>query len=681
MKGAISRHPRTGMAAVFILTALAAYSNSFHVPFMRDDIASIERNPSITRLGDWRQVLNPPGQGNTVYARPVLNVSFAVNRAIHGLYLPAWHASNLAIHILNALLLFGLVQRLHARGSTVPATGFPWPAFFIAWLWLLHPLQTESVTYLVQRAESLAGTFYLLTLYALVRTADPAAAAPHRWAFAAVAAAALGMATKEILITAPLLALILDRTFFSPSWRTLWRARGRLHLALLATMSVQGFLLAHFGRMAHDAALTAGRSTPLEYLWTQAGVITHYLRLAVWPRGLCFDLFDWPIAPSLTAVWPQVAGIAALALATLALLWKHARLAFPGVCFFLLLAPTSSIMPIEDVAVEHRMYLPLAAVLTVLVLGVHRLAAPRGARLRCATGILGGVLALGLGLLAWQRNHDYRSDLSIAEDTLAKRPASARAAYDMAIALLSRDRPAEALPYFETAIAGKADYAMAVFGRGEARRRLGRFAEALADFDRAYALNPLYFFIPNNMGMLRLDQGDMDGAIADFSVVIAKAPGYGPAWYNRGRAHLQAGDTAAALRDFSAALDRAETGPEAWVARGNLLAALGRFNEAEADFNQAIDRGGQGPEIFYNRANVRARREDWAGALHDFNAAITLNPAFGEALNNRASVNYLVGRTREAAADLAACRRHGFIPNPELERLIAEALADDANAY
>jgi hypothetical protein len=151
--------------AVIAGSVALAYGGTSTVPFLYDDLSSIVNNGSIRQLAT---ALLPP-LGATVSGRPVLNASFAINYAWGGVDPSGYHELNLAIHGAAALALFGVARRtLLTLGSSSPSI----PAFLIAILWALHPLQTEAVTYVVQRAESLMALFYLLTLYAYIRSAQ-----------------------------------------------------------------------------------------------------------------------------------------------------------------------------------------------------------------------------------------------------------------------------------------------------------------------------------------------------------------------------------------------------------------------------------------------------------------------------------------------------------------------------
>ena len=199
---------------------------------MLDDLNAIAGNPSLTWHGSIADVLLPPPAIYTS-GRPLLNLSFALNQALGGTDVAGYHLVNLAIHALAVLALFGVVRRTLANpASRRPAAddaafGL---AFAAAALWAVHPLLTNSVTYLSQRAESLMGLCYLLTLYGFVRytEAGPVAA---RWAGLSALACAGGMATKEGMVTAPVIVLLLDRQFYAGSLRAAIRARPRGELA------------------------------------------------------------------------------------------------------------------------------------------------------------------------------------------------------------------------------------------------------------------------------------------------------------------------------------------------------------------------------------------------------------------------------------------------------------------
>jgi hypothetical protein len=278
-----------------------------------------------------------------------------------------YHLSNLTIHILAALVLFGVVrqtlvsERLREQFGRA-ATGL---SLTVALIWTVHPLQTESVTYIIQRTESLMGLFLLLTLYCAIRSFD--SPRPRRWQVAAVLACALGMGSKEVMIGAPILVLLYDWIFVGSSFREIWRRRWALYAGLAATWVLLALLVAT--GQARQAVISASFAQlgSSAYAKTQCGVILYYLRLSLWPHPLVVDYNDWPIAKTAMDFVPWAVVLGAMLCATLVALWRRSWLGFPGAWFLIILAPSSSLIPIiSEPAAERRMYLPLAAVVVLI---------------------------------------------------------------------------------------------------------------------------------------------------------------------------------------------------------------------------------------------------------------------------------------------------------------------------
>ena len=449
---------------LFIIAAgVLAYANSFSGGFVFDDGHIIVEGTRIRQL--W------PGWKNLVsHNRWLVNLSFAINYAISGLDHADYHTTNLAIHILAGLLLYGIVRRTLAvpllakryDGSS------HWLALAVAAIWVVHPLQTQSVTYIVQRSESLTGLFYLLVLYCVVRSATSRRKWP--WYVCAVVSSVLGAGCKETIVTVPLLVIAYDRIFLATSFRNMLRKRWPLYAGLFGTWGLLVLIIVTTGKVS---VVTAGfgyaQTTPLQYLLTQSEVIAHYLRLAVAPYPLCFD-YRWPTASSILDVLPQGLLTVTMGGATLVALFKSPPLAFVGIWFFIMLAPTSSIMPIADNAAEHRMYLPLAAVIALLVLSAYELLTRTSQRLARTKIILISLLLAVLTTFTCMtllRNADYNSRESIWRDTVQKQKDNPRAHLNFGSSLANLDRLDEAKKHIEHAVRLAPRYA-------DARHRLGK---------------------------------------------------------------------------------------------------------------------------------------------------------------------------------------------------------------
>jgi tetratricopeptide (TPR) repeat protein len=517
---------------LIVLVALAAYFNTFSVPFLNDDEGSITENATIRHLWPIGDALSPPhADGVTVGGRPMLNLSLAVNYAISGPAVWSYHALNLIIHIFAGLVLFGIVRRTLLRPVLRERFGqMALPlALASALLWTVHPLQTESVTYIVQRAESLMGLFYLLTLYCFVRAVE--SRKPVVWLTLSMVACLLGMASKEVMVSAPLMVWLYDRTFVAGTFRKAWRQHGRYYFGLAATWLVLGWLVIGTGGRGG----TAGFGTEVTwwaYALTQFGAITHYLWLTVWPQNLIFTYGTELAKPGIEIV-PYVLLVVLLAAGTLTALRRAPGIGFLGAWFFLVLAPSSSVVPVAtETMAEHRMYLALAPVVVLAVLGVYRLIGK-------GSVVVSLALALVLAWLTFHRNETYRSALAIWSDTVVKCPNNPQAHNNLGIALADQGRTGEAIAQYQTAIAIKPDYAEAYNNLGNSLLQNGRVNEAVIQFQNAIKTEPNNADIHNNFGKALLQNGRVDEAVIQFQNALAIQPNHAKAENNLGSALIQ----------------------------------------------------------------------------------------------------------------------------------------------
>ena len=306
--------PHLGLAVLLVAGAgIAAYHNTFSVPFLFDDYDAVVANPSIRHLGSWA-IFQPPAGGTGVSGRPLVNASLALNFALGGLDVRGYHVLNLACHILAALTLLGVVRRTLTGLCPAWTAGRALAgALAVAVIWEVHPLQTESVTCIVQRNEVMMGLFYLLTLYLFIRYTEQDRL---RWALLSVAACLAGMATKEVMVTAPFLVLLYDCTFVAGTPMEAWRRRRKYYLGLAATWLLLALLVLRQGGARGAAAGFGLGVSPSTYALTQCRAITHYLGLAFWPHPLVLD-YGTPLVRGAGEVLPQALLLVLLAGATL----------------------------------------------------------------------------------------------------------------------------------------------------------------------------------------------------------------------------------------------------------------------------------------------------------------------------------------------------------------------------
>jgi tetratricopeptide (TPR) repeat protein len=460
-------------------------------------------------------------------------------------------------------------------------------------------LATQAVTYVIQRAESLMALFYLLTLYCVIRS--DASERRVAWGLAAITCCAIGMHTKEVMVTAPLVVLLYDRTFLAGSFAAALRSRGALYAGLAATWLLLLLLLLLFDSsgMSEGVAWSGFGLSELsaaEYARSQPGVILHYLRLCLWPHPLVFD-YGWPVADALGAILWSTALLTALGLATLWALWRVPPLGFLGACFFLVLAPTSSVMPIIDLAFEHRMYLPLAAVVVAGVVAVDaalaRASAPTwvGAALLVAT-------AAPLSAATVLRNQDYRSAEVLWRTVVDRAPDNPRGHMTLSVTL----------------------------------KELDRKEEALASLLRAYEIlerNPLGYDNPKarvKLAVALIAAGRNDAAEAQLRGALEIDPSDVNALINLGQLLQQRGELEASLDHLRAAVQYGPSDATAHLNLANVLLRIGRRDEALHHFREAARLDPYNPKPLAGAA--------WILTTHP--APSTRNPAEAVRLAERA---------------------------------------------
>jgi tetratricopeptide (TPR) repeat protein len=631
--------------------AIAAYSRTFSVPLLFDDITAIANNRSIRH---WATAFWPPVD-TTASGRPVLNLSLAINYAISGTAVWSYHVANLAIHILAALTLFGIVRRTLSTRAGPRAASI---AFCAALIWVLHPLQTESVTYVVQRAESLMGLFYLLTVYCFIRGSETESRVRNLWFTLCVGACLLGMATKEVMVSAPLIVLLYDRTFVSGSFREAWRRRWMVFSGLGATWLILVFLVHSTHGRSGTAGFESGVS-PWRYWVNQFPVVMHYLKLSIWPRPLVFDYGTewtgnlWVILPSAVIVIGVIAATG-WALVRPNLSWKS--VGFAGAWFFAVLAPTSLVPINRQTAAEHRMYLALIPVVVLAIVGIHR---------KLGRGALPLCLALAAGLfgMTFQRNEDYRSALVLWTDTVAKRPENAFAHDYLGSELeIVPGRTEDAIKQFEEALLLKPDYAVSHNNLGTVLQKLpGRLYDAIAQYEEALRIKSDFAETHNNLGTaLETVPGRLNEAIAQYKEALRLKPDYPKAHNNLGAALEKVpGQTDEAIAQFEEALREEPGFAETHNDLGIALGSEDKIPQAITQYEEALRINPDLAEAHSNLGEVLSRMP---GRLNEgiaqLEEALRLNPGLVEAhVNLGAALERMPGRLEDAFAQFEEALR------------------------
>jgi tetratricopeptide (TPR) repeat protein len=530
-------------SVLLVLTGFA-YSNCFSDVFIGfNALRSIRDNPDIQQLQSlWRamslHLLGPIalGDGGTLVRRPVLSLSFAVNHALTGSSPGGYQALNVVIHAMAGLALFGVVRRAHLLVRHQASSSL---ALSIAAFWLVHPLQTESVTYIPQRAESLMGLFLLLTLYCAVR-AWQSSNATRFWKGAAVTACFLGVATKEVMVVAPVLVWLFDAVFLRGSYvRPLIEDR-RFYICLFSTW----LLLALFIVLTWaDVRIDFHPPRILPYAFSQPRVVLHYLQLVFLPSPLHLYVnttqfwFD-PLRPDWTTVVAPAAVLTVLLAVTVLALYRRHWSGFAGIWFFLTLAPTSTFVATSDVIQEHRMYLALASPLALAIIGGSAFLRATLGRFSPRAELLGKAAVVAILLLASvaltrARNLDYRTEFGpyapadlpnaygvIAHYELALRrdTVAARRVFEQMLSLqLPEVWDNLDQPHFHR---GRIINALGVLAALE-----GRYDDARRHFEDALATRPRWPIGESNLAVVELMAGSPQAARSRLEAAIPEDRG------------------------------------------------------------------------------------------------------------------------------------------------------------
>jgi len=580
---------------VVVIIGFAVFFNSISAPFTFDDDHAIVVNDQIRHISTSLQRTE---QGSPLAGRPLVSLTFAINYALGGLDPRGYRIVNVAIHVINALLLFAIAARtLRGRGVANARS----VAFAIAVIWMVHPLVTEPVDYVSQRTELMMAAFFLATLYlggsASARHQNERGTRPTRLTrptrhtggtrlTASVVCCALGMACKETMVVAPIVVVLYDRTFTFGSFRDAFRERGRYYGALCATWLVLAVLL--WSSPRGDSAGFAGASvSPWDYLLNQSVMIVRYLRLAFWPRGLVLD-YGEPQHVTFAKVAPYFLVVAALLVATIVTLRRRPPIGFLGGWFFLTLAPTSSIMPIStEVGAERRMYLPMMAVVALGVVAVRGFGSSRvrgfgGSRVRRFA--MATVVVL-LSIATYQRNAEYRSGLTLWQTVLERWPPHARAHRNLAAELKLANRRDEEIEHLRAAVTELPEIRNVL---GLELLSLGRHAEA-ADELRTYLRdNPRDADAWANLGIASSALGRNDEALRAFQQSVTIAPGNGLSQRNLALQYLQQNDFPNAVAHARESVRLTPRDPAAHNLLGLALIGEQKFDEAIAQFRASL---------------------------------------------------------------------------------------------
>lgn len=694
---------------IFLIAIIGvlAYSNTFSVPFMFDDKApngQIEDNLMIRDLGNFSRVLKGHDFGSTegyifVPRRFMGYLSFALNYEIHGLSVAGYHIVNIAIHIANALLVYFLVLLTFKTPFMTENRGQETEggkqenliALFSSLLFVSHPIQTESVTYIVQRFASLATMFYLLSLlmYVKGRLLSLPRLSSVCCLLSSVLFALLAMLTKEICFTLPLMVLLYELIFFRHTFkRSLLLSLIAGVIVISSSVLVLGANGKSLGDMLSDLSVKTRLETDIsrwEYLMTQTRVITTYVRLLLLPTDQNLD-YDYPVFHSFfdpqvvlsftflsllfaTGVY-SATGNRLKAKGNLFLRFKvhdSRLLGFGILWFFVTLSVESSIIPLGDVIFEHRMYLPSIGAFIVIA-QVMFIVIERGTPrfFSYASACLLSIVVI-FSIATYKRNMVWQNEMTMWEDIVSKSPQKARALNNLAAINIDHHRPEAALDYLKRALAVDPHYMDAYRNLASAYMNLGAYNEALA------AYRKILEYEPNNAGVLssaataHIKTGNYEAARDAALKALSINPDFPAAYDNLGTAYRKLGKYDDALRAVNQALRIRPNFAQAHNNLGLTYVVVKRFDEAAAAFKRSLELDPSYTAAYSNLGGLYIVQKNYAAAIEILKRAVEVDQNDIDAHVNLAVAYALKGDRNSAMEQYAALNK---ISLPDAERLL-----------
>jgi tetratricopeptide (TPR) repeat protein len=679
----------TGIALFFIFAlGFIVYSNTFDSEFQLDDETSITTNIKIQKLSNIGAIWHfwP--------TRFVTYLTIAVNWYIGKTLVFWYHAVNLMFHLLTTMCVYGLVLML-LRASALARDGLPSQArliaLFAALLFVAHPIQTQGVTYVTQRAVALAAFFYIATIccYAKSRFYESSddGRGRRRWYALALVCAAIAMYTKENVITLPFAILMIDKMFLVGDKPLNWR---RLIPFFLVTCLMP--LTMAYTRTVDFAGMRRSNEpipniTSYQYLVTQFRVLVTYMRLLLVPAHQNLD-YDYPLYNSLfyaATFWSFIVHVVMLAGAWM--LRSRARLISFGIFwFYLTLFPESGLLPIRDVIFEHRLYLPMIGYAIIVPVTLYYLLGRRDMRKMIAVFL--ALLAV-YSVMTYRRNLVWKTQMSMWADSMKKAPNKSRSYKGLGFEYEKKGEYDKALAEYDRAIELNPWYDEVYYNRGNIYAMRHDLDRAINEFSRAIELKADYYMAYHNRSLAYAMKGMYNEALVDINKSIQFDPTYALAYCNRANIYCRLQRLDLAIADYTKAMELSEDYYDAVYNRGVTYSDMGEYDKAIADFDRALGLKPRSADAYSSRGFARFKKEDFEGALKDIDRAIELNPQHAAAFHNRGQVYGVMGQKERAIADFSkaieldpshaiAHRNRGYIYS--LEEKWNEAIADYTKA-
>ena len=565
------------------------YADTLTAPFIFDDKVHIEENPHIRISRLTFNGLASAAFDSRLHRRPLAYISFALNYYLHGYNVVGFHVLNVIIHVISGILLYFFIQATFRTPAMQSRnTNARWISFFAAAIWLFHPLQTQSISYIVQRMNSLAAMFYILSFLFYVHFRMNPQMRSKRWLLSGcILAGIMALGTKENAATLPFF-IILYEWFFFENLSLKWlkdHIPGLVGLLLLLAI----IALIYLGPDPLDRILAGYKIrnfTPVQRMLTEFRVVIFYISLFLWPHPSRLNLdHDFGLSSSLTdPITTLISMLAIAALVVVAIITaRNQRLISFCILWFLgNLVIESSVFGLE-IIFEHRLYLPTMMLCLIVVLSVYRWAGPTWLR----TVIL-CTLAIVCAVWTYERNQVWRDRITVWEDCIKKSPQKARPYNNLGAALGDRGHYDEAVAHYYKALQIDPDYLNAYANLGLTLALLGRVEEGITHLLKALEIDPKDIGVLSNLGVAHLIQNRFEEAGEYLTRALEINPHFAKAHNNLGVVRRNQNRFQESIDHLLTALQLDPNYAEAYNNLGVTLASQERYEEAIEQFSAAL---------------------------------------------------------------------------------------------
>lgn len=622
-----------------LLTTILIYSNTFSVPFVFDDVPAIAKNAVIKNF-NLASILNYS------HARFLVYLSFAINYALSGLNVTPYHIVNLIIHLFNTILVFILVEKIlktRLFKEKIDSSNNFLISFFASFIFAVHPIQTQAVTYVVQRSEELLALFYLLTLVSYInfylnKTSGPKI--KYSWYAFSIIFALMATITKEISITIPFAIILLHICFYDFKKDDIYYILPFIFTAIFP--AIVGF---EFSK-AEENATTITKS---DYFITSLSVLVTYIRLLFLPINQNLD-YDYPIFSSF--VEPRILFSTCILCLIIGLgiyfFFKNKKVYTFGIFwFFIILSITSSFVVIRDVIFENRLYLAVISFALLFPYFFYEIFTNlllKG-RFKKIWPVFPIIAIILFSYATYQRNDVWKTEISIWEDVVKKSPYKSRGYNNLGMAYIADknwEKAKENLerciwldPYLSRAYnnlgviylrhddyktAGQYFLKAVIIqpGFAEANNNLGlvysherKFKKAIECYERAIKNSKYYAEGYDNLGMVYYELGQREKAYECFNKAVELDPLFATAYLHRGLIHYDKNEYELAFQEYNTALEIAPNDKGLQNNIGLLYFKCGQDKKAKEHFEKAIELDPKFPEALFNLCLIYLKENNW----------------------------------------------------------------------